>query len=187
MQWGELVDGRGHRDPRDTRRMKRGSPRRSRRLCVKQLRGSCSSPRLGVRILGNQIFLTPRHGARRAEPIAVPRLPRRARREIAFSFEAPWWPQPRCGWFGRWEQTQGCPRSSANPGLGVSTPLALAGHRANQLQQPTSPRRSRRPCVKQRPGSFAASRLRVSFQCTGACRVCRPAGADDPSGRGTHG
>jgi hypothetical protein len=34
---GELVDGRGHRDPRDTRRMKRGSPRRSRRLCVKQL------------------------------------------------------------------------------------------------------------------------------------------------------
>jgi hypothetical protein len=38
-----------------------------------------------------------------------------------------WWPQPRCGWFSRRDHTQGCPRSSANPGLGVSTPLALEG------------------------------------------------------------
>jgi hypothetical protein len=34
-------------------------------------------------------------------------------------------PQPRCGWMGRGQGTQGRPRSSANPGLEDATPLAL--------------------------------------------------------------
>jgi hypothetical protein len=37
------------------------------------------------------------------------------------------WPQPRCGWVSWWAWTQGRPRSSANPGLRASTPLALVG------------------------------------------------------------
>ncbi len=78
-------------------RMKRGSPRRSRRLGVKQLHGSYPSSRLGVRIFGMQTILTPRHGARRAKRITAPCLTRRACREIAFSFETRWGPQPRCG------------------------------------------------------------------------------------------
>ena len=49
------------------------------------------------------------------------------------------WPQPRCGWFTRWEQTQGCPRSSANPGLGVSTPLALARQEPNGVKRLPAP------------------------------------------------
>jgi len=36
-------------------------------------------------------------------------------------------PQPRCGWDGVGMRTQGRPRSSANPGLGDATPLALVG------------------------------------------------------------
>jgi len=36
-------------------------------------------------------------------------------------------PQPRCGWVGVGMWTQGRPRSSANPGLGDATPLALMG------------------------------------------------------------
>ncbi len=55
------------------------------------------------------------------------------------SDSAQWWPQPRCGWFARWDQTQGCPRSSANPGLGVSTPLALAGQEPNGVKDPSAP------------------------------------------------
>jgi Transposase IS200 like len=43
------------------------------------------------------------------------------------------------------------------------------------------------PCVKQRPDSLAASQLRVSFKCKRAFRVCRPAGAGDAFGSGTHG
>jgi hypothetical protein len=78
-------------------RMKRGSPRRSRRLGVKQLHDSYPSWRLGVRIFGMQTFLTPRHGARRAKRITAPCLTRRTCREIAFSFETRWGPQPRCG------------------------------------------------------------------------------------------
>jgi hypothetical protein len=64
----------------------------------------------------------------------------RNERLLPFSFEALWlygncgWlcvvgcpaePQPRCGWIRVWHGTQGCPRSSANPGLGDRTPLAL--------------------------------------------------------------
>jgi hypothetical protein len=33
----------------------------------------------------------------------------------------------------------------------------------------------------------APLRLRVSLQCNGGCRVCRPAGAGDPWERKTHG
>jgi hypothetical protein len=43
------------------------------------------------------------------------------------------WPQPRCGWVFLWAWTQGRPRSSANPGLRASTPLALVGlHRGRR-------------------------------------------------------
>ena len=38
-------------------------------------------------------------------------------------------PQPRCGWVFLWAWTQGRPRSSANPRLRASTPLALVGLR----------------------------------------------------------
>jgi hypothetical protein len=38
-----------------------------------------------------------------------------------------WWPQPRCGWFARRDQTQGCPRSSANPGLGGLNAVGVGG------------------------------------------------------------
>ena len=55
-QWGDVAGDRGNRDPRDARRMKWGSPRRSRRLCVKQLRGSCASSRLGMRIVEPRLF-----------------------------------------------------------------------------------------------------------------------------------
>jgi len=36
-------------------------------------------------------------------------------------FVARGWPQPRCGWFVRCDQTQGCPRSSASTVAGLGT------------------------------------------------------------------
>ena len=50
------------------------------------------------------------------------------------------WPQPRCGWVFLWVRTQGRPRSSANPGLRASTPLALVGlwERATRTSPPRS-------------------------------------------------
>ncbi len=131
---------------------------------------------------GTQTFLTPRRRARRAKRITAPCLPRRACREIAFAFEARWWPQPPCGWFVRWDQTQGCPRSSANPRLGVSTLLALAKQGPNGVKGLPAPSaisaslREATPCL-----------LRVRFQRMRAHRVCSPAGAGDPYRRGTHG
>jgi hypothetical protein len=65
--------------------------------------------------------------------------------------------------------------------------LALAGHGTGGVKRPPSPSATPRPCVRQRLASFASSRLRVRFQCIRACRVCRPAGAGNASGHGTHG
>ena len=56
IDWGEVADARGTCHLRDTWRMKKCSTRRSRRLCVKQLRGSCASSRLGVRIVEPRLF-----------------------------------------------------------------------------------------------------------------------------------
>jgi hypothetical protein len=58
-----------------------------------------------------------RSGAARPVGACVLR-PQRRRRAFAR-------PQPRCGWMGCGTWTQGRPRSSANPGLGDATPLAL--------------------------------------------------------------
>jgi hypothetical protein len=78
----------------------------------------------------------------------------------------------------------------SSPRRRVSTPLALAGHGTGGVKRPTSPaaipatQRETTPCLLR---VFASSRLRVRYQCMGACRVCRPAGAGDPSGHATHG
>ena len=47
-------------------------------------------------------------------------------------------PQPRCGWMGLVDRTQGRPRASANPGLEGTTPLALA--EALRTRPPPRPR-----------------------------------------------
>jgi hypothetical protein len=80
----------------------------------------------------------------------------------------------------------------ANPGLSsfLGQPWARGSQRRWRWQgvKPAAwkvcllPRRSRRLCVKQRLVSFAPSRLRVRSQGVEASRICRPAGAGDPSG-----
>ena len=88
IEWGEVVDGGGNCHRRDARRMKKGSPRRSRRLCVKQRRGSCASSRLGVRIVEPRLFS--RRDTEPAERNAslLPVFPGVLVGMIAFSFEA---------------------------------------------------------------------------------------------------
>ncbi len=72
IDWGEVAGVRRNRHPRDAHRMRRGSPRRSRRLGVKQPSGSCVSSRLGVRIVESRPFS--RRGTEIAERNASPFL-----------------------------------------------------------------------------------------------------------------
>ena len=81
-------------------------------------------------------------GTGESYPVKPPPLPLRIRvpdavTERGASSWTGWWPQPRCGWFPRLERPQGCPRSSANPGLGGSTPLALTAQEPKDAKPPT--------------------------------------------------
>jgi hypothetical protein len=142
---------------------------------------------------GTQTFHTPRRRARRAKRIHVHCLPRRACREIAYSFAS-----------SRLRVRLQCTGTSGvcRP-AGTGDPYGRGSHGSRRgllsfgppgLKRPATRfgatvelRRSPRPCVKQRPVTFASSRLRVRFQRAGTSRVYRSAGAADPSGRGTHG
>jgi hypothetical protein len=63
------------------------------------------------------------------------------------------WPQPRCGCTALGYRTQGRPRSSANPGLTSSTPLALAGCGPDHLNAPSAPSREALTAWLSRPSN----------------------------------